>query len=137
MKFMETVSDEILYDIPDFEGLYEITKSGRIWDCLKERWLHAKRRNHVHDYYARVKGCVGLDREDFLCVSMVKDKKYYTRDVHRLVAKVFLPNEDGYKYVHHINFKRTDNRVENLVWVERPIKKPKKLYVKKPQVWNG
>ena len=39
--------------------------------------------------------------------------------VHRLVAKAFIPNPNGYEQVDHINSDRTDNRVENLRWVTR------------------
>lgn len=36
--------------------------------------------------------------------------------VHRIIAKLFLPNPDGKLYVNHINAVRCDNRVENLEW---------------------
>ncbi|MCB0699664.1 MAG: HNH endonuclease [Chitinophagaceae bacterium] len=37
--------------------------------------------------------------------------------VHRLVAKAYIPNPYGYKYVNHINGDPGDNRMENLEWV--------------------
>lgn len=39
--------------------------------------------------------------------------------VHRLVAKAFLPNDEGLEQVDHGNFDKTDNRLENLSWVTR------------------
>lgn len=37
--------------------------------------------------------------------------------VHRMVATVFIPNPYNLPYVDHINCNKTDNRVENLRWV--------------------
>ena len=39
--------------------------------------------------------------------------------LHKIVAKLFIPNPDNKTEVDHINTIRTDNRVENLRWVTR------------------
>ena len=36
--------------------------------------------------------------------------------IHRLVAKYFIPNPNGKKYVNHLNCDRSDNRTKNLEW---------------------
>ena len=38
-------------------------------------------------------------------------------DVHRLVARAFIPNPDNLPYVDHINHNQSDNRIANLRWV--------------------
>ena len=43
--------------------------------------------------------------------------KKYVRSQHRLLAEAFIPNPNNFKYVHHINNDRLDNRLENLGWV--------------------
>ena len=37
-------------------------------------------------------------------------------NVHKLVAKAFVPNPNGYAFVDHINGDYYDNRAENLKW---------------------
>ena len=52
-------------------------------------------------------------------VAIMVGGKYTTKLVHRIVAEMFIPNEDGKPEVHHKNGDKTDNRAENLEWVTR------------------
>lgn len=40
-----------------------------------------------------------------------------SRTIHRLVAEAFLPHTKEQNIVHHKNFNKTDNSVDNLVWL--------------------
>lgn len=92
-------------DLKGYEGLYKINRKGEIYSCKKKYilWCH--------------ENIVALRKEGI-------EKKM---PVHVLVAKQFIKNPNGYKYVIHKNKDKLDNRVENLEWSDispncRPVK---------------
>ena len=92
---------EIWKDIPNYEGLYQVSNIGRIKSIRfnKEKIMKLKNKN------------------GYLSVSL-SDKygkqKYF--QVHRLVALVFVEGYQEGLQVNHINEIRDDNRAENLEW---------------------
>ncbi|CAH9015325.1 putative NUMOD4 motif-containing HNH endonuclease [Vibrio phage 177E37-1] len=55
----------------------------------------------------------------YLSVSLWKDCKGYSRNVHRLVAKAFITNPDNKPEVNHIDEDKFNNCVGNLEWATR------------------
>lgn len=51
-----------------------------------------------------------------------RGKDYY---VHRMVGEMFVPNPNNYKYIHHIDDNRSNNKASNLTWSNKRKTKPK------------
>lgn len=90
-------------NIDGFEN-YMITDDGRVFNKRTKRFQKLNTNNSKGKYHI---------------VQLYKDGKYYWKLVHRLVAQAFIPNPDNLPEVNHKNITSTDNRVENLEWVDR------------------
>jgi hypothetical protein len=59
-------------------------------------------------------------RDGYLYVSIINPKgKKQNLYIHRLVALAFIPTDTNKKRVKHLNGNITDNRVENLDWIQK------------------
>ena len=56
------------------------------------------------------------DSDGYLIITLFINKKHTTFKIHRLVASAFIPNENNYKQVNHIDCNKINNNVENLEW---------------------
>ena len=52
-------------------------------------------------------------------VDLCKDGERKHHQLHRLIAKTFIPNPDNKPHIDHINTIKSDNRIKNLRWVTR------------------
>lgn len=107
----EPEEEEIWKDIPEYEGLYQVSNLGRVkslerkvkkWDGIKtvrEKILSQNKTPFGH-----------------LKVIFSKENKHYHPSVHRLLAMAFIPNPQNFPVINHINGNPADNRIENLEW---------------------
>ena len=95
--------EHIWYTLKNYEN-YEITKTGFIRNKKTKKIL--SRRKNSNEYI-----------EISLCIN----KKSIKQLVHRLLAIQFIPNENNYKSVDHINRIKYDNSLENLRWASQEI----------------
>lgn len=96
------MNEEIWKNIVGYEGLYEVSTSGRVRSLKFGKTKVLKPAKEGNGY---------------LIVSLCKDGEKKMFSVHRLVAKAFIPNPMHKPHVNHRNEVKTDNRVENLEWM--------------------
>jgi len=91
-------------DIPDYEGLYQVSDLGRV------KTFNYKRTNTKRILK------LALGNHGYFTVGLYKNKKPKLWTVHQLVAIAFLNHKPcGYEWViNHKNFTETDNRLTNL-----------------------
>ena len=85
-------------EIEGFDGRYSVSTFGRVWNNETNKLL-----------------CGGRNKTTgYMRVCLRKCNKSKTYDVHRLVAKAFLPNPKNLPQVNHRDENKCNNRVDNL-----------------------
>ena len=106
------MENEIWKDIKGYEGLYQVSNLGRIKSLERK----SKTKGNV-EYIKKEKVLKERFSNGYVSVILYKNGTKKNFRVHRLVAKAFLVNPKNLPQINHINFNRSDNRIENLEWV--------------------
>lgn len=88
-----------LKDIKGYEGLYAITKDGRVWSYKRKKFK---------------KSCE--DTRGYYRISLCKNGINTTHKIHRLVAQTYIPNPNNLPCVNHKDENPKNNDVSNLEW---------------------
>ena len=106
---------EIWKDIKDYEGLYQVSNSGRIKSL--ERYVN-HRLGVVKFVRERIKKQY-KDRVGYKSVMLSKNGKQIRDYVHRLVGFAFVENPFNKPDINHKNGIKYDNRFINIEWVTK------------------
>lgn len=58
------------------------------------------------------------NKTGYFYVSLLKDNVATKHYIHELVAKTFVPNPENKTNIRHINGIKSDNRADNLEWID-------------------
>ncbi len=83
---------------------YQISSYGQVW-------------NHTTCKYVKSR----LNRGGYANIGLYTDGVRSRCSIHRLVAEAFIPNPHNLPIINHKNHNRSDNRVENLEWVNASV----------------
>ena len=87
------------YDVLGYEGLYEITETGKVRNCKTGTQLSGNINSH-----------------GYVVVSLTKNGKKKDCKLHRLLAMTFIPNPYDYDCVNHKDGDKLNNSIDNLEW---------------------
>lgn len=104
--------EEIWRDIEGYEGHYQVSNLGRVKSL--ERYMNG-RNGGKSLLKERILKPIKNNR-GYLNVNLSKNRKRKNANIHRLVAKAFIPNPDNKPEVNHVDTNKKNNRADNLEW---------------------
>lgn len=93
-----------------YEGIYEVSSHGNV------RNSKGKLLTPTLQYRSHSESAYRSYSNPYYVVTLYKDGVKKKHRVHRLVAKSFIPNPQGYDIVNHIDEKQYNNHYLNLEW---------------------
>lgn len=100
-------------DINGYEGIYEVSDLGKVRTSKNKTTVssfHGERRWKQRVLKQKT------DKKGYKRVSLWKDQKEKTFQVHRLVAEAFIPKVENKDCVNHIDGNPSNNYLNNLEW---------------------
>ena len=104
---------EIWKDVDDYYGILQVSNMGQVRTL--DHYVKHKRPGSKKHIKSKVhKLLIGNSGYAYFMLTLNGHTKHL--QIHRLVAKAFIPNPENKPQVNHINADKLDNRVENLEW---------------------
>lgn len=103
---------EIWKDVVGYEGYYQISNLGNVRSFDR---IHSSGLGRSYFKPGRIlKTCVAS--HGYLSVALCF-RKQTSAQIHKLIAKAFIPNPNNYKCVNHKDGNKLNNNIDNLEWV--------------------
>lgn len=107
-------------EIKDFPG-YFVTEEGKILSAWNKKSIRNNKGiiitvDHYIDYNNLHELKLSKNTTGYLKINLTKNKKIYTKTVHRLVAESYIQNPYNLPVINHKNEIKDDNRIKNLEW---------------------
>lgn len=104
--------EEIWKDIPGYEGYYQVSTLGRIRDVDR---VITRSDGNIMTRSGKIRK-LDTTTKKYPYIGLHKNNKLATLVVHRLVARVFIPNPDNLPQINHKDGNKFNNHVDNLEW---------------------
>lgn len=101
-------------DIPGYEGLYQVNKSGHI-KALEKRWITGRGNGRLHIQPEKIIKPF-ISKFGYSRVTLWRSGIPKKIHVHTIVALTFIPNPEGKPQVNHKDGNKLNNSVDNLEW---------------------
>lgn len=98
---------EVWKDVPNFEGLYQVSNTGKVKSFVKSN-KYPNQPIHLLN--------PTINNGGYAQVTFYSDCKRSKFSVHRLVAELFIPNPDNLPCINHKDENKLNNSVDNLEW---------------------
>jgi hypothetical protein len=99
-------------DIPDYEGLYQVSDLGRV-KSLEKTLI----KNKIKCVYKALIKKPHISKRGYWEIGLCKNSLGITKKIHRLIAISFIDNPKNHPQVNHIDGNRLNNIISNLEWV--------------------
>ena len=103
---------EIWKDIPEYEGLYQVSNLGNV----KSLNRYVKTCGNATRFVEEKILTPTIDNTGYYVVSLWKNNLHTRPHIHRLVIEAFVPNLENKPQVNHIDGNKLNNCVDNLEW---------------------
>ncbi len=125
-----------MQEIKGYEGLYSITRDGRVWSH--------KRKVKNGNGFRTVNGkwlTPSIKENGYLIIGLWENNKGKSYYLHRLIAMAFISNPKNKLFINHIDGNKLNNDISNLEWCtfqENMIHAVKNgLTIKGENAWNS